>query len=34
MEEGMGDLLIPAPKVETGEDFTRTKFYWYGRLND
>jgi predicted HTH transcriptional regulator len=34
MEEGMRDLLIPAPKVETGEDFTRTKLYWYGKLND
>jgi predicted HTH transcriptional regulator len=33
MEEGMRDLLIPAPKVETGEDFTRTKLYWYGKLN-
>jgi predicted HTH transcriptional regulator len=26
--------LILAPKVETGEDFTRTKLYWYGKLND
>jgi predicted HTH transcriptional regulator len=34
IEEGMRDLLIPAPKVETGEDFTRTKLYWYGKLND
>ena len=34
IEEGMRDLTIPAPKVETGEDFTRTKLYWYGKLND
>lgn len=25
MEESMRDLTIPAPKVETGDDFTRTK---------
>ena len=34
MEEGMRDWLIPAPKVETGEDFARTKLYWYGKLNE
>ena len=33
MEEGMSDLKIPAPKVETGEDFTRTKLYWYPSLS-
>ncbi len=26
-------VKIPAPKVETGEDFTRTKLYWYSKLN-
>lgn len=34
MEEGMGELKIPAPKVETGDDFCRTKLYWYKSLND
>ncbi|MCC8162297.1 MAG: putative DNA binding domain-containing protein [Lachnospiraceae bacterium] len=34
MEEGMSDLKIPAPKVETGDDFTRTKLYWYPNLKD
>ncbi len=34
MEEGMSDLKIPAPKVETGDDFTRTKLYWYSSLKD
>lgn len=34
MEESMRDLTIPAPKVETGDDFTRTKLYWYDNLND
>lgn len=34
MEEGMRDLTIPAPKVETGDDFTRTKLYWYSNLNE
>lgn len=34
MEEGMSELRIPAPKVETGEDFARTKLYWYNSLND
>lgn len=33
MEEGMKDLKIPAPKVETGEDFARTKLYWYPSLS-
>ncbi|MCM1399379.1 MAG: putative DNA binding domain-containing protein [Clostridium sp.] len=33
MEEGMSELRIPAPKVETGEDFARTKLYWYKSLN-
>ena len=32
MEEGMRDLTIPAPKVETGDDFSRTKLYWYVNL--
>lgn len=34
MEEGMGELRIPAPKVETAEDFCRIKLYWYKSLND
>ena len=34
MEEGLCELQIPAPKVETGSDFTRTKFYWYKNFND
>lgn len=34
MEEGMSDLMIPAPKVETGEAFARTKLYWYRQLNE
>lgn len=33
MEEGMRDLTIPAPKVETGDDFARTKLYWYPSLS-
>ena len=32
MEEGMSALKIPAPKVETGDDFARTKLYWYANL--
>lgn len=32
MEEGMQDLKIPAPKVETADDFTRTKLYYYPLL--
>ncbi|MGN1343189.1 MAG: RNA-binding domain-containing protein [Traorella sp.] len=34
MEEGLCELHIPATKVETGSDFTRTKFYWYKNFND
>lgn len=34
MEEGMGELRIPAPKVENAEDFCRVKLYWYQSLND
>lgn len=34
MEEGMSALKIPAPKVETGDDFARTKLYWYENLNE
>ena len=34
MEEGMGELCIPAPKVETGDDFVRTKLYWYDKLSN
>lgn len=34
MEEGMCALKIPAPKVETGDDFARTKLYWYNKLNE
>lgn len=34
MEEGMGELCIPAPKVETGDDFARTKLHWYASLNE
>jgi len=33
MEESMCDLKIPAPKVETGDNFARTKLYWYPNLN-
>ncbi|MBR5337527.1 MAG: putative DNA binding domain-containing protein [Lachnospiraceae bacterium] len=33
MEEGMRDWKIPAPKVETGEDFCRTMLYWHGSLS-
>lgn len=33
MEEGMSDLKIPAPKVETGDDFARTKLYWFPALS-
>ena len=32
IEEGMGEFRMPAPKVETAEDFTRTKLYWYENL--
>ncbi|MBP3570271.1 MAG: putative DNA binding domain-containing protein [Lachnospiraceae bacterium] len=34
IEEGMRDLLIPAPKVENGEDYARIKLYWYKNLNE
>lgn len=34
MEEGMRDWKIPAPKVETGEDFCRTMLYWHKSLSD
>ncbi|MCD8345094.1 MAG: putative DNA binding domain-containing protein [Oscillospiraceae bacterium] len=34
IEESMGDLKIPAPKVETSVGFTRVKLYWYPRLRD
>ncbi|WP_102268304.1 RNA-binding domain-containing protein [Massilicoli timonensis] len=34
MEEGMNELKIPAPKVETAEDFTRTKLYWYKNFGE
>lgn len=34
MEEGMRELRIPAPKVETADDFCRTKLYWYKSLNE
>ena len=34
IEEGMFDLKIPAPKVESGDDFCRTKLYWRANLND
>ncbi|MCM1246786.1 MAG: transcriptional regulator, partial [Roseburia sp.] len=33
MEEGMRDLTILAPKVEIGDDFSRTKLYWYASLS-
>lgn len=33
IEEGMSTLKIPAPKVETGDDFMRTKLYYYDKLN-
>lgn len=34
MEAGMSELKIPAPKVETAEDFCRTKLYWYSSLKE
>lgn len=34
MEEGMRDWKIPAPKVETGEDFCRTMLFWHKSLTD
>ena len=34
MEEGMHELTIPAPKVETGDDFARIKLYWYANLSE
>ena len=34
IEEGMRDWKIPAPKVETAEDFCRTKFYWHDALSE
>lgn len=34
MKEGMSDLKIPAAKVKMGDDFVRTKPYWYVKLND
>lgn len=34
IEEGMSELKIPATKVETGDNFTRTKLYWYGDLSE
>ena len=33
MEEGMRDWKIPAPKVETGDDFCRTMLYWHDSLS-
>lgn len=33
IEEGMRDWKIPAPKVETGEDFCRTMFFWHESLS-
>ena len=33
MEEGLSDLKIPAPKVESGDGFVRTKLYWYPGLH-
>ncbi|MCR5099003.1 MAG: putative DNA binding domain-containing protein [Lachnospiraceae bacterium] len=33
MEEGMKDWKIPAPKVETGDDFCRTMFFWHDSLS-
>lgn len=33
IEEGMSELFIPTPKVETGEEFTRIKLYWYDALS-
>ena len=33
MEEGMRDWKIPAPKVETTEDFCRTMLYWHESLS-
>lgn len=34
MEEGMRDLKIPAPKVESGEDFCRILLYWHKSFAD
>lgn len=33
MEEGMRDWKIPAPKVETGDDFCRTMLFWHESLS-
>lgn len=33
MEEGMRDWKIPAPKVETTDDFCRTMLYWHPSLS-
>lgn len=32
IEEGMRDWKIPAPKVETDEDYCRTMFFWHESL--
>ena len=34
MEEGMRDWKIPAPKVETSEDFCRTMLFWHRSLSE
>ncbi|MBR4058483.1 MAG: hypothetical protein IKK03_01415 [Lachnospiraceae bacterium] len=34
LKEGMHELTIPAPKVETGDDFARIKIYWYANLSE
>ena len=34
MEEGMRDFKIPAPKVETSDDFCRTMLYWHASLSN
>jgi len=33
MEESLRDLKMPSPKVESGDDFVRTKLTWYPSLN-
>lgn len=34
IQNQLTELLILAPKVETGDDFARVKIYWFGKLTD
>ena len=34
IEEGMRDWKIPAPKVETAADYTRTQLVWHSKLSE